>query len=173
MILNFREVSPDTKCTCSRNDRFFSQMTELLVWPNICTKKDSNELLPKGMFFAYGWIEREITLNQITLISFWKDACLPKRDGIQNFLFTLKYLSCDLDRHRGGAATVAACKVVMTTSDKTESFVASYQVFQSVIILGPQHIIEITRLDFAKSGFRSLIDIHQVITRKRNTYWNR
>ena len=79
MMLNFREVSPDTKCTCSRNDRFLSQMTESLVWPNICTKKDSNESLPKGMFFAYGWIEREITLNQIPLISFLHRSVLTQK----------------------------------------------------------------------------------------------
>ena len=126
-----------------------------------------------GKFFAYGQIEREITLNQIPLISFCKEACLPKRDGIQNFLFTLKHLFCDLDRHRGGATTVAACRVAMTTSDKTESFVASSPVFQSVVILGPQNIVEITRLGFVKSGFRILIHIRQVITRKRNKYWNK
>ena len=59
----------------------------------------------------------------------------------------------------------------MTTSDKTESFVASSPVFQSVVILGPQYIVGITRLGFVKSGFRILIHINQVITRKRYKYW--
>ena len=43
-------------------------------------------------------------------------------------------------------ATVAACNVAMTTSGKTESFVASHQVFQSVVILGPYNIVKIAHV---------------------------